>query len=249
MSAIMFKLKCITNMHVGSGDVNYNLIDNEVERDPVTEYPMIHASGVKGALREYFSRNTEWAEYVDDIFGCDTQGKTSPGKLKFLEANMLAVPARASKGKCAYYLISTENAWNTYTEYLSLFWREEQKKQTEIRSKEQWAEERGIEGIDLSTSKILLDEEIHIVSEEEFRSISLPVIARNKLENGISKNVWYEEIVPHQSVFYFIVMSNDTPQERELLKKFKSAVDNQVIQFGANASIGYGLCKVTVAEE
>ena len=245
MPAIMFKLKCITNMHVGSGDVNYNLIDNEVERDPVTEYPMIHASGVKGALREYFSRNTELAGDVDDIFGCDAQGKTSPGKLKFLEANMLAVPARASKGESAYYLISTENAWNTYAEYRFLFWGEEQ---GSILKKQQ-VKERGIEGIDLSTSIMLLDEEIHIVSEEEFRSISLPVIARNKLENGISKNVWYEEIVPHQSVFYFIVMSNDTPQERELLKKFKSAVDNQVIQFGANASIGYGLCKVTVAEE
>ena len=93
MSAIMFKLKCITNMHVGSGDVNYNLIDNEIEKDPITEYPVIHASGVKGALREYFGRDSELVSYRDDIFGCGMQGQTTPGKLKFLEATMLAVPA------------------------------------------------------------------------------------------------------------------------------------------------------------
>ena len=45
----------MTNMHVGNGDVNYNIIDNEVEKDPVTGYPTINASGVKGALREFFN--------------------------------------------------------------------------------------------------------------------------------------------------------------------------------------------------
>ena len=55
MAAIIVNLECMTNMHVGNGDVNYNIIDNEVEKDPVTGYPTINASGVKGALREFFN--------------------------------------------------------------------------------------------------------------------------------------------------------------------------------------------------
>lgn len=245
MSAIMFKLKCITNMHVGSGDVNYNLIDNEIERDPITEYPVIHASGVKGALREYFGGDSELVGYRDDIFGCGVQGQTTPGKLKFLEASMLAVPARASGGDCAYYLVSTQNALDAYAERVNLFLEGSEKKSIlKVPAKEG----RSAEGICLSSGTTLLDEEIHIISEEEFKRIPLPVIARNKLESGISKNVWYEEIVPHQSVFYFTVISDDIPENKRLLDKFKESVDNQVIQFGANASIGYGLCRVTVVE-
>ena len=43
MNAYIVQLQCITNMHVGNGDVNYNIIDNEVEKDPVTNYPVINA--------------------------------------------------------------------------------------------------------------------------------------------------------------------------------------------------------------
>ena len=30
MKSAIVELKCITNLHVGNGDVNYNIIDNEV---------------------------------------------------------------------------------------------------------------------------------------------------------------------------------------------------------------------------
>lgn len=54
MIAKLFKVECITNLHVGNGDVNYNIIDNEVEKDPVTNCPTMNASGIKGAIREFF---------------------------------------------------------------------------------------------------------------------------------------------------------------------------------------------------
>ena len=116
MNAIMLRLECLTNLHVGNGDVNYNIIDNEVERDPVTLYPVIHASGVKGALREYFKRNK--IPGLDALFGKEA-GKdgdkgTSPGKLKILSAEMLAIPVRASAGDKPYYLVSTETAVKRY---------------------------------------------------------------------------------------------------------------------------------------
>lgn len=37
----------------------------------------------------------------------------------------------------------------------------------------------------------------------------LPVISRNYLESGESKNLWYEEVVPRLTQFYFPVMEED----------------------------------------
>ena len=34
----------------------------------------------------------------------------------------------------------------------------------------------------------------------------------------------------------------------DYLEQFRYAVSGQVVQFGGNSSIGYGLCKVTVTE-
>ena len=37
MKTVFYKIDCLTNLHVGSGEVNYNIIDNEVEKDAVTD--------------------------------------------------------------------------------------------------------------------------------------------------------------------------------------------------------------------
>ncbi|MEE1518170.1 MAG: type III-B CRISPR module RAMP protein Cmr4 [Lachnospiraceae bacterium] len=238
--AVIVRLECITNMHVGNGDVNYNIIDNEIERDAVTGYPTINSSGVKGALREYFVKRKVDDNYINAIFG-----KESAGKLRFLAADMLAIPARASAGNSSYYLVSTEEAIETYINKLEMFLNISQ----EIRE-ENSKEYRAVEGKNIKKYKELLyiDEkkkkEIHILEDKEFRNISLPVLARNKLENGTSVNLWYEEVVPHKSLFYFIVIAESV--DEQYLSKFKEIVDDQIIQFGGNASIGYGLCKVKV---
>lgn len=64
---------------------------------------------------------------------------------------------------------------------------------------------------------------------------SLPIIARNHLNNGISDNLWYEEFVPRGSVFYTVIM---TP-EKECALNF-----GEPVQIGGNASIGYGFTKI-----
>ena len=121
MAAIIVNLECMTNMHVGNGDVNYNIIDNEVEKDPVTGYPTINASGVKGALREFFNGDSELRQYVSTLFGADKAGDTTPGQLKVLCADMIARAARASSGKQAYYLITTQTALDKYCNNCEIF--------------------------------------------------------------------------------------------------------------------------------
>jgi CRISPR-associated protein Cmr4 len=94
-----------TNMHVGSGDEAYGLVDNRIQRDVVTDLPNINASGLKGALREYFSfKYGEKPEKVIDIFGTDSFDKTQPiekkvhqaGKFRFFNANLLSIPVRSN---------------------------------------------------------------------------------------------------------------------------------------------------------
>jgi len=75
----------------------------------------------------------------------------------------------------------------------------------------------------------------------------LPVIARNQLENGISKNLWYEEVVPRFSRFFQFTLipgDKDTDTEKPINKFLLELLNkDNTFQIGANATIGYGYCK------
>lgn len=242
MKAKIVVLKCITNLHVGNGDVNYNIVDNEVERDPVTKFPTINASGVKGALREFFK---DEVKFVKEVFGSDEKANTTQGKIKFLTANMLSMPARASKGESAYYLLTTQSAITAFEDFCKTFLGHS----ASFGDKHE-EENAAAEGNDLHTSLTLSLQKIqwqfYIMPEQDFNNIPLPVMARNNLENGISTNLWYEEIVPHKSMFYFPIVCSDN--DEVLLNELAKRIDGKILQFGGNASIGYGLCKAYVLE-
>ena len=112
-------INCITNLHMGSGDINFNIIDNEVERDPLYSHPIMFSSGVKGALREHFE--TLGDHDIIPIFGSDIEesrknngGKSTPGNLKFLNAELLFLPVRAVKsGSARHYSCSFGYAYLT----------------------------------------------------------------------------------------------------------------------------------------
>lgn len=238
MKAILVKMQCLTNMHVGNGDVNYNIIDNEVERDPVTGLPTINSSGVKGALRQYFCEN----ENVRKWFG-DEKEKTE-GMLKILPADMMAMPLRASKGKKAFYLVAPQSSVDRFEQLLKSFGVGK-----EAFTGEDCTDtcEVMVEGMQIKETETVAGDKVYTMEDEKFRRVELPVMARNCLENGISKNLWYEEIVPHHTTFVFpVVVQNN---EKDTLKSFKAAIDGQIVQFGGNASIGYGLCLLTAVGE
>ena len=243
MKSAIVELKCITNLHVGNGDVNYNIIDNEVERDPVTQYPTINSSGVKGSLRQFFRENGADQNLIRDIFGNDTsEGKVFPGQVKILAADMLAMPGRASDGNKAYYLITTPTMKKRYEDICTTFG---VTIRGEAKNEEEEEQEIAIEGekLNVKETKVVIGEHtLYCMPDEIFRHISLPVMARNKLDDGKSSNLWYEEVVPHESIFYFPVIADN----EKLLERFSEQLDGRVVQFGGNATIGYGLCKVKV---
>jgi len=248
-------IECITNMHVGSGDANYGVVDKLVQRDPVTDYPTIHASSLKGALREHFEK--KWGkndQKLDAIFGKEgKEGKDSEtGEYKFLSADLIAVPVRcnfenyilainkalADDINAKAKLLTGKSVFNTINDNNTLY-------KNGHPNYEVFAEDiqlaKGNFTAPLNVADFEnLSEKYASVKTEDFRSITtaLPVIARNNLENGVSKNLWYEQIVPHKTLFITYIGVTDSH-----LTEFDSTLKTELVQIGANASIGYGLCK------
>ena len=252
MGIFAYKIKCLTNLHVGSGDLNYNIIDNEVERDAVTGYPIIHASGLKGALREHYSGKEDRGFEIRDVFGQKSgSDEIKAGSYKFLDARLLARPMRTS-GQAGSVMVVSEKSVNDFirfmngfgitgfgTEFLNVDFSGCSflgcKKGMIIEAEKTGTLKENAKALVSKISKLFGEEYAdNYAVVKDFNDYDLPVVARNKLDNGISVNLWYEEVVPHDSIFYTVII---TPDDEMLLK-----LDNkEYIQIGGHASIGCGI--------
>lgn len=254
----LFHITAITNLHVGSGKENIGVVDNLIQRDVITNLPIIHSSSLKGALLEHCKHeichdnknNSNNEDPIKDIFGSES----SAGKYRFFDAHLLAIPVRSNK--TPYLMATCPSVIKQYLKTAKLF---------------------GITDIDLEFpkpivfSKDLSDARIEdlgdnltifsdsefgnkfqkligpnapvvVVSDKDFATLCddnhLPVIARNHLDNGESKNLWYEQVLPRCSVLYFPLIADNKHFE-----EFTKALNN-LVQIGANASVGYGFCEI-----
>lgn len=269
METKLFKMRLVTNLHMGSGEANFNFIDNQIQRDPITEYPNMHSSGIKGALREFFD-GIESKDYVRKIFGSENAEKedNKQGSVSFIEGKLLSIPVRSNKK--SYFMGTTIEIIREYVEFSNLFGKNTEnlkeikeelekihKKLTEAGKKVcvLGNEEKGLliesfenNEIDFYAendvlSKVLGIKDIVVIKEENFKdeiSKRLPVIARNQLENGVSKNLWYEEVVPRETVFYTGLVNS---QNIDKFEDFCKKLEENLVQIGANATIGYGFTK------
>jgi CRISPR-associated protein Cmr4 len=126
MNKIFYTVKCKTNMHVGSGKANYGVVDQLVQRDPTFQYPTIHASSLKGAIKEYCHGLDNFNFNMKEVFGSDktADGKTDHdtsqiGAYKFFDASLLAIPVRCDKR--AFVHITCPNILRDLSEYLISF--------------------------------------------------------------------------------------------------------------------------------
>ena len=240
MRTHLFKLKCLTDLHVGNGEANYSIIDNEVQKDTVlADVPIINGSGVKGALKEHFEQI--WGitdKRIAEIFG-DENGA---GSYKFFTAMCIARPLRVSDGDRPYVLTTSSAILDNFSSFLkgmglSGFYSKGRAGDELVGCGNIEVEGYPVILVNCEKLKKLIGEGFAVI--DNLREFDLPILARNVLDgNGISKNLWYEEVVPHESVFYFAVITPDDDCKLEF-------EEDRHVQFGGNASVGNGYCTVT----
>jgi CRISPR-associated protein Cmr4 len=267
MKKQLYSIEAITNLHVGNGEINVGVIDNRIQRDFISEHPTILASSLKGALREHFRTKVEKDE-VNKIFGTDivdikndSENKSStPGSFKFFDAHLLSIPF--SDGKGGYINITCTGIILNFLKYAELFnLRLSEKLKISlndikdinfsvggipINNDSTDPKIKKITGKYTDTIKELFgNSKLIVVKDKDFTILCddehLPVVARNNLMNP---NLWYEQILPRFSRFYFILM-RDEP-ETNLPDVFSCKISEELVQIGANASIGCGYCSVNI---
>jgi len=103
-----YLIETLTNTHVGIGAEQVGIVDNLIQRDPVTRIPVFYSSSLKGALRDHLTTRKNGAitdNLISGIFGKEydqaaktkDERKTSPGNVIFFEARLLTLPLRSTR--------------------------------------------------------------------------------------------------------------------------------------------------------
>ena len=270
-----FFIKTKTNLLVGEGSTTYDVVDNAVQRDSISHLPVINASSLKGALKDHMSKlKVPKAETINELeedaynklFGSDDKQQ---GIVKFLDSYLIFLPLR-SNVKPFFHTTSRQNLLQ-FVEFLENLGCKSEKlskakefienldenENIVINAKDAIVEEYECKNKNIDVNDLLAifpdnvkPKNIAILSDENFIDAMqhLPVIARNKLNNGKSENLWYEEVVPRESIFYTAMLDYNnlgTSAEYKYKKGFEAfynILQRDLVQVGSNASIGYGLC-------
>lgn len=218
MNTHVFLITAKTNLHVGNesgGD--FSIIDKAIQRDPLTDLPCINSSSLKGAINEFCAKELKMEpKLLQALFGSDKTGKekgSQKGEAIFFDAKLLFLPQQDNE-TVFHYAISKEV-------------------------------------VEMMNSRVRLFDpsfkfdkvpnvKVQETSYKDFKAMcnddNLPIIARNVLANGESKNLWYEQVLPAETMLYTII--------REKEETLKNALNGKIVQIGANATIGYGYCKI-----
>jgi CRISPR-associated protein Cmr4 len=91
-----------TSVHLGSGQ-SHGAVDLAVQRERYTGFPVGAASGVKGAVRDWFRHQDDDADRQWAVFGPDTENADAhAGAVAFTDARLLLFPVRAMTGVFAW---------------------------------------------------------------------------------------------------------------------------------------------------
>ena len=252
-----------TSLHVGSGDANFGIIDKQIQRDAITNYPTIHSSSLKGAVKEYCTYKHDVVEsenFLSYIFG----DEDNSGKVRFIDSHLLSVPMRSDLNP--YYHCVSPKSIGQLLDFADTFgidlenrtalekFANYNAKKILVAEGTPTIEDEKAEtsaDYDFSALESFVSSPIALVPNETFDELlnDLPVIARNQLENGVSKNLFYEEVLPRKSKFFTVISEPSylhDEDKKPLGNAFKRLndylTDSDTIHIGANASIGYGVC-------
>lgn len=265
MKTTIYTIEAFSNLHVGSGNVNYGIVDNLIQRDAITGLPIIHSSSLKGALREYYSGKLS-KEVVEKFFGSDPKGnKRESGSYRFFDAFLLALPVRSDK--VPFFLATCRQVITEFLEKVAAFGIKlpkdisnglntllniSLKNSTSPTVFTREYNEALIEDLNEKAIYNKIDDmkplealfgtyPLVLLNDTHFNTLCndshLPVIARNYLNNGKSENLFYEQVLPRFTRLYYITC--------QMIENDCLPEAEELVQIGGNASVGYGYCKLS----
>jgi len=265
MKAEIIGLLSETSMHPGSESVT-GVVDLPIAREASTNYPVITGSSLKGAFRENFEhRGNEDASAK--IFG----EKDRAGEVAITDGRIILLPVRSLTGHykwvtCPYILDRFQRDLKLaglIKDGFPIRKIEQGKALCHTVEEEILLEEIVFipyKNDDLINKLItiikpllfhislrdrLLDQLI-IINDDEFAYFAkygVEVRARNKLKKDIkqSENLWYEECLPSDTLFYSLCINRFGNSAS--LKMLKEALlEDPYIQIGGNETVGQGWC-------
>lgn len=252
-----------TSLHPGT-EQSTGVVDLPVARESSTGYPVIVGSSLKGALRDLARQ--QGAPDEKEIFGKEDNA----GAIAVTDARLLLLPVRSLTGHfkwitCPYllerymrdsklagrevsfdipdlqmeYAVAAENIGDLFLEELSFV-----------------VGQQDITAIIAAIQPLIYHQSVRerlagqlvILCDDDFKyfaSYGLQVNARNNLdeETKTSKNLWYEETLPPDSLFYALLITR--PDKQDALQRVKQLFNGRpYLQVGGNETVGQGWCAV-----
>ncbi|MGI5823590.1 MAG: type III-B CRISPR module RAMP protein Cmr4 [Dethiobacteria bacterium] len=261
-----------TNLHPGTGQVA-GTIDLPVAREKITDYPVIVGSSLKGALLDAAKQHQRVGLTdieIEKVFGSTEQA----GAIAVTDGRLLLLPVRSLNSHykwvtCPYLLERYQRDCQLAGVPVKAFDLQPLRNLQEAEAATYGKGRLYLEDLHFeivasepvkpiaetiaplikhSSVKQRLQENIVILNDNEFvffARYALAVSARNLLnEQKISQNLWYEETIPPDTLFYALFLSR--PGEKDsLFSLVKMFEKHPYLQVGGNETVGQGWCAVT----
>lgn len=256
MSTLLMGMLAETFVHVGS-EQSDGVVDLPVAREAISNYPFIPGSGLKGALLDWAKQQS--VPDRESLFG----QQESAGQLLFSDARLLALPVRSQHQASRW--ITCPRLLERYHRdrqrlgvgTFGLSASPEPAHALGTSNTHIILEERGFDISGAVAPDIIdaiatlvpheatrkrLAESLLLLHDDDFvwfARYGLAVQARNVLdrETKTSKNLWYEESLPPDSLLYCVIGERQTGVANALTEALKA---RPYLQVGGNETIGQG---------
>lgn len=270
MKSAMLGLLAETPIHPGTGR-GLGVIDLPVAREASTDYPVLVGSSLKGALRDKAQATKEFNGDTAQRFGRPDQA----GDLLVSDGRLLLLPVRSLTSSFRWvtcpHLIEryrrdlARTGLSAHSEVPSM--KLDQGQVVTKGTGNLFLEERQFSICSESTQQLaaaiaclVLHEEtqarlasqIAVLHDNDFAwfvRYGLSIQARNVLDDGTkqSKNLWYEETLPSDTIMYAVIMGRSDQAIDTLTSLFPKS--DPYLQTGGNETVGQGWFAVSVRFE
>ena len=275
MKSLILGLLAETSIHPGAGQSS-GFVDLPVAREAATDYPVIVGSSMKGALLDMARKAGVDESTRNRVFGRGPEngGESSAGTLLVSDARLILLPVRSLKTQykwvtCPHLIerLSRDRARETcLTATPTACAPVGEQQYLGADDGDLFLEERQFSRVDKLPNGLTdlikpliahkqtaerLDSQLVVISDNDFvwfARYGLAVNARNQLddEKKTSKNLWYEETIPPDALFYCLLAERGDGALAAVRSLFK---DRPYLQAGGNETVGQGWFAVALPKD